>query len=61
VHRSCGWLDAIKGYPFLNLLNHNRIDFVRDVVEAVGDFFKVIVDFGADDEVHGVGIAVLEE
>src|SRR5882757_818450 len=45
----------------LNLLDHDRIDLVGDVIEAVGDLFKVLVDLGADDEIHGVGTAVLEE
>src|SRR5882672_2115715 len=45
----------------LNLLDHDRIDLVGDVVEAVCNFFKVLVDLGADDEIHGVGVAVLQE
>src|SRR4029077_9389508 len=44
-----------------HLLDDDRIDLVGDVVKPVGDLFKVVVDLGADDEVHGVGVAVLEE
>ena len=38
-----------------------RVDLVRDVVEAIGDLFEMVVDLGADDEVHGVGVAVLQK
>src|ERR1700759_3685646 len=36
----------------LHLFDHDRADLVGDVVEAVGDLFKMVVDFGADDEIH---------
>src|SRR6185437_8900085 len=45
----------------LDLLDHDRVDLVGDVVEAVSNLLEVIVDLCADDEIHGVGIAVLEE
>src|SRR5947209_17986594 len=45
----------------LDLLDHDRVDLVGDVVEAVGDLFQVIVDLGADDEIHRIGVAMLEE
>src|SRR5262249_15750896 len=44
-----------------DLLDHDRIDLVRHVVKTIGDLLQMIVDLGADDEVHGVGVAVLEE
>src|ERR1700754_4448388 len=47
--------------PCLYLFDYYAVDLVRDVVEAVGHFFKMLVNFGADHEIHGVGIAMLEE
>src|SRR5215203_3757533 len=51
---------ASTGWPCLYLFDHDTIDLVRHVVEAVGNFFQMLVDLGADDEIHRVGIAVLE-
>src|ERR1700760_2916751 len=45
----------------LHLFDHDRADLVGDVIEAVGDLFQVVVDLGADNKVHGVGAAMLEE
>src|ERR1043165_2270929 len=53
--------EASTAGPALYLLDDDAVDFVGDVVEAIGDLFKMVVDFGADDVIHGVGIAVLEE
>ena len=47
--------------PTLDLLNDDAADLIRHVVEAIGDLFKVVVDFDADEEVHRVAIAVLKE
>src|SRR5690242_7997103 len=44
-----------------DLFDHDRVDLVGDIIEAVGNLFQVIVDLGADDEVHRVGVAVFEE
>ncbi len=52
---------GVHGCPALNLFDHDAVDLVGDVVEAVGDLFQVIVDLRADDVVHGVGAAMLEE
>src|SRR6476646_11099610 len=47
--------------PALYLFDHDRVDLIGNVVETIGDFLEMIVDFGADDEIHGVGAAMLEE
>ncbi len=47
--------------PALNLLDDDAVDLVRDVVETVGHLLEMVVDLGADDEIHRVTIAVLEE
>src|SRR5215813_2385499 len=46
--------------PALYLFDHNAVDLVGDVVEAVGDFLQVIVDLDTDDEVHGAAVTVLQ-
>src|SRR5436305_5593169 len=53
--------EASTAGPALYLLDDDAVDFVGDVIEAIGDLFKMVVDFGADDVIHGVGVAVLEE
>src|SRR5580698_7444387 len=45
----------------LYLFDDDTVDLVGNVVEAVGDFLQMVVDLGADDEIHRVGVAVLEE
>src|SRR4051795_8009975 len=52
---------ASTARPCLYLFHHDTVDLVGDVVETVGDLLQMLVDLGADHEVHGVGIAVLEE
>src|SRR5690242_890624 len=52
--------EASTAGPALYLFDHDTVDLVGDVVEAVGDFFEVIVDLNADDEVHGTGVAVFQ-
>src|SRR4029079_14336348 len=47
--------------PALYLLDDNAADLVGYVIEAVGDLLQVIVDLDTDNEVHGVGVAVLQE
>src|SRR3954453_17827366 len=47
--------------PALYLFDDDAVEFVGDVVEAIGDLFQMVVDFGADDEIHGVGVGVLGE
>src|SRR3954454_22478 len=47
--------------PALNLLDDDAVDLVRDVVEAVGDLLEMVVDLCADDEIHRVAVAMLEE
>src|ERR1043165_7685358 len=53
--------EASTAGPVLYLLDDDAVELVGDVIEAVGDLFQVVVDFRADDVVHGVGVAVLEE
>src|SRR5436305_2265179 len=53
--------EASTAGPALYLLDDDAVDFVGDVIEAIGDLFEMVVDFSADDVVHGVGVAVLEE
>src|ERR1051325_7218076 len=53
--------EASTAGPALYLLDDDAVDFVGDVIEAIGDLFEMVVDFGADDVIHGVGVAVLEE
>ncbi len=43
------------------LFDHDAVDLVGDVVEAVRNLFEMLVDLGADDEIHGVGVAMLEK
>src|ERR1700710_728853 len=52
---------ASTARPCLYLFDHDTVDLVGDVVEAVGDLLQMIVDLRADDEVHRIGVAVLEE
>src|SRR5882724_8373412 len=52
---------ASTARPCLYLFDDDTVDLVRPVVESIGDLLKVIVDFRADDEIHRVGIAMLEE
>src|SRR3982074_1486668 len=47
--------------PCLYLFDHDTVDLIRNVVEPIGDFFEMVVDLRADDEIHRVGIAMLEE
>ena len=47
--------------PALYLFDHDAIDLIGDVVEAVGDLFEMLVDLGADDEIHRVAVAMLEK
>src|SRR5579871_1157030 len=47
--------------PALDLFDHDRVHLVGDVVETIGDFFQMVIDLVADDEVHRVGVAVFEE
>src|SRR5215468_934382 len=46
--------------PALYLFDHDAVDLIGDVVEAVGDFLQVIVDLDADDEVHGAAVTVFQ-
>src|SRR3954452_780313 len=48
--------EASTAGPALYLLDDDAVDFVGDVVEAIGDLFKMVVDFGADDVIHRVGV-----
>src|SRR5712672_2545320 len=52
---------ASTARPCLYLFDHDAVDLVRNVVEAISDFLKMIVDLGADDKIHRVCIAVLEK
>src|SRR5215510_7005927 len=57
------WVDPARRPrrgPALYLFDHDAVDLVGDVVEAVGDLLEVVVDLDADDEIHGIGAAVLE-
>src|SRR5215475_7299442 len=45
-----------KSSPALDLLDHNGIDLVRHVVEAIGDLLQMVVNLGADDEVHCIAV-----
>ncbi len=45
----------------LNLFDHDAVDLVRHVVEAIRDLFEMLVDFSTHDEVHRVAVAVLEK
>src|SRR4051794_15539809 len=47
--------------PALYLFDHDAVELIGDVIEAIGDFLEVVVDLGPDDEIHGIGIAVLQE
>src|SRR5690349_16778557 len=47
--------------PALYLLDDDAVDLVGNVVEAIGDLFQVIIDLDANDEVHCIGVAVLQE
>src|ERR1700751_5989067 len=49
-----GFRDAV-----LELIEHDRIDLVGDVLEAVDDFFQGIVELGADDERHRIALVAL--
>lgn len=40
------------------MVDHETLNLVGDVFEAVDDLFEVAVDFAADDEVHRIGLAV---
>src|SRR5437868_8214349 len=53
--------EASTAGPALYLLDDDAVDLVGDVIEAIGDLFQMVVDFGADDVVHRVGGAMLEE
>src|SRR4051794_22755324 len=52
-HPPCG--------PALYLFDHNAVDLVCHIIEAIGDFLEMIIDLGADDEIHGVGVPVFKE
>jgi len=52
---------ASTARPCLYLFDHDTVDLVGDVIESIGDFLEMIVDFRADDEIHGVGAAMLEK
>src|SRR3954468_14946012 len=52
---------ASTARPCLYLFDHDTVDLVGNVVEAIRDFLEMVVDFSADDVVHRVGVAVLEE
>src|ERR1700686_937337 len=41
----------------LYLFDHDTVDLVGDVVEAIGDFLQMVVDLAADDEPHRISIA----
>src|SRR5450631_4389548 len=43
---------ASTARPCLYLFDHDTVDLVGDVVEAIGDFLQMVVDLCADDEVH---------
>src|SRR5436309_2064305 len=45
---------ASTARPCLYLFDHDTVDLVGDVVEAIGNFLQVIIDFSADDEIHRV-------
>src|ERR1700722_3466614 len=47
--------------PALYLFDNDAVNLVRDVVEPVGNLLQMIVDLRADDEIHRIGIAMLEE
>ena len=40
-----------------DVLDDDAADLVGDVLEAVDHFLQMVVDLGADDEGHGVGLA----
>jgi hypothetical protein len=44
-----------------DLFDHNARNTIRHILEPVHDFFQVVVDLEADDVVHGVAAAVLQE
>src|SRR5215204_773809 len=35
------------------VVGDDAVDLVRDVLEAIDDFLKMIVEIGLDDEIHG--------
>ena len=39
----------------------NLVGRALPLLQSIGDFFQMVVDLSADDVIHGVGIAVLEE
>src|SRR6185312_16129033 len=45
----------------LDLLDHDGIDLIGDIVKTVSDLLQMIVDLGADNKIHRIGVAVLEE
>src|SRR4051812_14760764 len=47
--------------PALNLFDHDRVDLVGDVVEAIRHLLQMVIDLRADDEVHRIRIAMLEK
>src|SRR5689334_16448008 len=36
----------------LGVVDHDAVDFVRDVFKGVGDPFEMLVDLASDDELH---------
>src|SRR5579864_5551231 len=52
---SAGRLRAVMAAPRSSqLIDDDGVDFVRDVLETVDDFFEMIVEFRADNEAHRV-------
>jgi len=47
--------------PALYLFYDDTVDLIGNIVEAVGHFLEMVVNLRADDEIHRVGVAVLEE
>ena len=52
---------ASSDAPAQALFDDDAADAVGHVLEAVHDLFQMVVDFGADDEVHRVAAAVLDK